>query len=223
MKKLILLAIVAFAYCPPAAAMEIAPTIIGATAQGVAAQIPHIHVHIANTSSSSWNLLSPKYMLYTAALGGIYYGARKFGPLGFLRAIGANIFNYVYGVVSLPLIAPAIDLMNLKVDNLGVNAADTLQEIKAVAQTAKNINLTLVEQGKELYRQLEDTNKQLGKFHETLEKIAGDCTNILAIVHEQKRMLANQEILIKRLNAKSGRPAKKTHGRHKMFRKKLYA
>ena len=223
MKKIIILAIAIFAYFSPATGMEIAPTIIGSAAQGIAPQIPHIHLHIANQQSGSWSLLSPKYVLYGVALGGIYYGARRFGPLGFLRAVGSNIYNYVYGLVSLPRIAPVIDSMNIKVDNLGVSAADTLQEVKAVAQKAENINVTLVEQGKALYSQLEETNKQLKK----LDEIARNCgliPEILTIVQEQKRMLTKQDILIRQLHAKSGRAfSKKTHGRHKISRKKLYA
>lgn len=179
--------------------MELTPAVLGS----VAAKIPHIHLHIANNTQSSWSLVSPKYLFYAAALGGIYYGARKFGPLGFLRAIGSNVYNYMYGLVSLPRIAPVVDSIHTKVDSLGTTADKTLQEIAAIAKKADGINLTLKEQGDELRKQLEETNRQLEK----LDEIARNCgliPEILTIVREQKQMLADQDRIIKGLHAKPG-------------------
>lgn len=218
MKKIIILAIAVSAYFSPANAME-----AGMASAVGNAPMQTLQIHIATSTASSWSPLSPKYLLYAAAFGGIFYCTRKLGPLGFLRAVGSHIYKYVYGLVSLPRIAPVIDSMNIKVDDLGISAANTLQEIQAVAKKADHIKLTLIEQGNALYKKLEDTNKQLEK----LDEIARNCgliPEILTIVQEQKRMLADQDILIRQLHAKSGRKFSKKPGiRHRMFRKKLFA
>jgi hypothetical protein len=231
MKKFILSAFVLVLFFPAADAMNLSQGFIQ-EAQKLAQQ-PIIHLHIGDTARSSWRLISPKMVFYTAAIGGIYYASKRWGPLRLIKKALSYAYSYAEGVVSLPLITMDVPIIKKNVEGIKAVAEEIQGAVKETRKLIAEDHLTILgisaatkkladeqeKSSKALLETLDSINKGLdekisdiaskcGILPDILEKLNNTAREIVSLnlkLDEQNRLLKRQTALLETAITKTKR------------------